>query len=104
MARIYNQCYFHNIDNWQWEATPYKQLPFGKWELYLPPREDGSSPVRHLSEVKVIVRTHSGQLVDRLSPWATYVVQPPKSANQGVNYKQYLWNPAPQEVSTNRYS
>lgn len=41
----------------------------------------------------MIVRTQSGQLVDRLSPWATYVKQPPKEANQGVNYKQYLWSP-----------
>lgn len=82
-----------DFNGWQWEAHPFKQLPFGKWELFLPPREDGSCQLSHLSEVKVIVRTQSGQLVDRLSPWAKYVVQPPKNAGQGTNYKQYVWHP-----------
>lgn len=50
-----------------------------------------------MSEVKVIIRTQSGQLVDRLSPWATYVYQPPKEANQGVNYKQRVWHPPPHQ-------
>lgn len=59
----------------------------------MPPRDDGTSPIHHMSEVKIIVRTQSGELVDRLSPWATYVVQPPKEANQGTNYKQYIWHP-----------
>lgn len=82
-----------DFNNWQWEADQFKSLPFGKWELLLPPREDGTCPLHHLSEVKVIVRNQSGQLVDRLSPWAKYVVQPPKEAGQGTNYKQYVWQP-----------
>lgn len=65
----------------------------------MPANADGSCPIKHLSEVKVIVRNQQGQLLDRLSPWATYVKQPPKEANQGVNYKQYVWNPPP----TQRY-
>jgi len=80
-------------DNWHWESHPFKKLDFGKWELHLPPNEDGSPAIKHMSEIKVIIRNHSGQLLDRLSPWAKYVVQPPKSANQGVNYKQYVWEP-----------
>ncbi len=57
------------FNGWNWEANPYKQLPFGKWELHLPANSDGSCPIQHLSEVKVIVRKHNGELVDRLSPW-----------------------------------
>lgn len=53
--------------------------------------------IKHLSEIKVIIRNHAGQLLDRLSPWAKYVRQPPKEANQGVNYKQYVWNPPESE-------
>lgn len=86
-----------DFNGWQWEATPFKKMPFGKWELYLPPREDGSCPIYHLSEVKVIVRNQHGQLLDRLSPWAKYVVQPAKHLNQGVTYKQYVWHPPPHE-------
>lgn len=85
------------IDNWQWLATPYTKLPFGKWELIIPPLEDGSAAIKHLSEIKVIVRTQSNELVDRLSPWATYVVQPPKEANLGINYQQRVWHPPPHE-------
>lgn len=80
-----------DFNNWQWEATPYKKLPFGKWELTLPPNPDGSCPIKHLSEIKVIVRKQDGQLVDRLSPWAKYVVKPPKEL--GVNYQQRVYHP-----------
>ncbi|GAB0098060.1 1,4-alpha-glucan branching enzyme [Sergentomyia squamirostris] len=92
-----------DFNNWQWEATPYTKLEFGKWELKIPPREDGSCAIRHLSEIKVIIRTREGKLVDRLSPWAKYVVQPPKESNQGTNFKQYLWHPPPHEKYMFRY-
>lgn len=84
-----------DFNNWQWEATPYKQLPYGKWELKIPPNQDGSCAIKHLSEIKVIVRKQDGQLVDRLSPWAKYVVPPPKSL--GVNYQQRVWHPPAHE-------
>lgn len=80
------------LDNWQWEANPYMKLEYGKWELKLPPNADGSCQISHLSEVKVIVRDTKGQLVERLSPWANYVVQPTDLA-YGTNYKQKIWNP-----------
>ncbi|XP_055916729.1 1,4-alpha-glucan-branching enzyme [Eupeodes corollae] len=87
-----------DFNNWQWEATPYKKLDFGKWELHIPANSDGSAPIKHLSEIKVIIRDQSGKLLSRLSPWAVYVRQPPKEANQGVNYKQYVWNPPENEI------
>lgn len=82
-----------DFNNWQWEANPFQKLPFGKWELILPANEDGSCKIQHMSEVKVIVRTQNGELRERLSPWAKYVVQPPKELGQGTNYKQYVWHP-----------
>lgn len=85
-------------DDWQWVDNPFKKLDFGKWECYIPPRADGSCAIAHLSEIKVIVRNSSDQLVDRLSPWAKYVVQPPKEANQGTNYKQRVWHPPAHQV------
>lgn len=88
-----------NADNWQWEANPFTKLDFGKWELVIPANSDGSCAIKHLSEVKVIIRNQSGHLVPRLSPWAKYVVQPPKEWNQGTNFKQIVWNPPENEVS-----
>lgn len=90
-----------DFNNWQWEATPYKKLPYGKWELTLPANPDGSCPIKHLSEIKVIVRKQDGQLVDRLSPWAKYVVPPPKSL--GVNYQQRVWHLPANERYTFRH-
>ncbi|XP_050097195.1 1,4-alpha-glucan-branching enzyme [Anopheles aquasalis] len=84
-----------DFNNWQWLATPYAKLPFGKWELKIPPNPDGSCAIKHLSEVKVIIRKQDGALIDRLSPWATYAVPPPKEL--GVNYQQRIWNPPAHE-------
>lgn len=94
-----NSIYFSYADGWQWEANPFTKLDFGKWEVKIPVRPDGTCAINHLSEVKIIIRTQSGQLVGRLSPWAKYVVQPPKESNQGTNFKQIVWNPPPHDVS-----
>ena len=55
---------FDWLDNWQWEANPYKKLEYGKWELHLPAASDGSCPIKHLSEVKV-----STWIYDRIALW-----------------------------------
>lgn len=47
--------------------------------------------------VQIVVETHHGEKVDRLSPWATYVVQPPRE--QGVTFKQKVWNPSSDQVN-----
>ncbi|XP_037888240.1 1,4-alpha-glucan-branching enzyme [Glossina fuscipes] len=92
-----------DFNNWQWEANPFQKLEFGKWELKLPPNADGTPAVKHLSEIKIIVRNEKGELLDRLSPWAVYVKQPPKEANLGVNFKQLVWHPADEEIYTFKY-
>lgn len=40
-------------DGWNRDSHPYRKLEFGKWELILPPKEDGSPAISHLSELKV---------------------------------------------------
>jgi hypothetical protein len=42
------------------------------------------------------VETQSGSKEDRLSPYATYVVEPPKV--EGTIYKHKFWNPPSSEV------
>ncbi|XP_050529799.1 1,4-alpha-glucan-branching enzyme [Daktulosphaira vitifoliae] len=80
-----------DFNDWNRESTPYKKLEYGKWELVIPPNNDGSPVVKHLSEVKIVVENHHGEKLDRISPWASYVVQPPKE--EGVTFKQRIWNP-----------
>lgn len=40
-------------DSWNTESHPYKKLEYGKWELIIPAKEDGSCPIPHNSIVKV---------------------------------------------------
>lgn len=84
-----------DFNGWNRDSHPYNKLEFGKWELILPPNSDGTPVIKHLSEIKVVVQTQEGGKEDRLSPYATYVVEPPK--HEGTIYKQKLWNPPPSE-------
>ncbi|KDR15603.1 1,4-alpha-glucan-branching enzyme [Zootermopsis nevadensis] len=83
------------FNGWNREGHPYKKLEYGKWELQIPANPDGSCPIAHRSEVKVVIRTKNGELVDRLSPWADYVLQPPRV--EGFTFKQRFWNPPSRE-------
>lgn len=87
-----------DFNNWNSSSHPYTRLEFGKWQLTLPPNADGSAQLSHLSEIKIVVETHSGEKVFRLSPWATYVVQPPE--HEGYLFKQKIWNPPAAERYT----
>ncbi|KAL0267822.1 UNVERIFIED_CONTAM: hypothetical protein PYX00_009975 [Menopon gallinae] len=78
------------FNNWNKESHPFKQLPFGKWELNIPAK-DGVCPIPHLSETKIVLKTGNDELVYRLSPWAPYVVQPPEE--EGYVFKQIAWHP-----------
>ncbi|XP_074596914.1 1,4-alpha-glucan-branching enzyme [Brevipalpus obovatus] len=78
-----------DFNGWSSTSHPYKKLDFGKWELIIPPLEDGSPAIKHLDKIKISVRTRSGSMEDRLSPWANYVVQPETS----LVYDQVFYNP-----------
>lgn len=83
-----------DFNNWNTESHPYRRLEFGKWELTIPPAENGGSVLKHLSEVKIVVENQHGHKEYRLSPWATYVVAPEIS---GHAYKQKIWHPSDAE-------
>ncbi|XP_065210394.1 1,4-alpha-glucan-branching enzyme [Planococcus citri] len=82
------------FNQWNTSSHPFTKLEYGKWELTLPPKPDGAPVLEHLAEVKIVVETTYGEKLFRLSPWATYVVQPPEW--EGYTFKQKIWNP-PQE-------
>jgi hypothetical protein len=85
------------LDNWNKTMHPYKKLEYGKWELHLPPNSDGSCVIKHLSEMKIIILDKYGQLHERLSPWATYVIQS-NNILDGTTYKHKIWHPTPENV------
>jgi len=79
------------FNNWDRSSHPYKRCEFGIWELHIPPRSDGTCVIGHLSELKIAVKTQNGHVVDRISPWATYVVKP--KITEGLTYKHLFWHP-----------
>lgn len=79
-----------DFNGWERLTHPFKKLPFGKWELTLPPSDDGSCQLKHLDRVKIVVlKKSTGELCDRNSPWAPYVTREPTN----TLYSQRIWNP-----------
>uniref|UniRef100_A0A8C5PK98 1,4-alpha-glucan branching enzyme n=1 Tax=Leptobrachium leishanense TaxID=445787 RepID=A0A8C5PK98_9ANUR len=83
------------FNGWNPFSHPYKKLDFGKWELYIPPREDKSPVILHGSKLKVVITNKSGETLYRISPWAKYVCRDPTSNI----YDWIFWQPAQPYVS-----
>ncbi|XP_075765816.1 1,4-alpha-glucan-branching enzyme isoform X3 [Pelodiscus sinensis] len=64
-------------------------MDYGKWELFIPPGQDGLSPVQHGSKLKVVIRSKNGEILYRISPWAKYVGR----EGNNVNYDWMHWEP-----------
>ncbi|KAJ8391454.1 hypothetical protein AAFF_G00089280 [Aldrovandia affinis] len=78
-----------DFNGWNNFSHPYTQKEHGKWELYLPPKEDKSPAVPHLSKLKVVVHTKAGERLYRISPWAKYVA----TSKDSVIYDWVHWDP-----------
>ncbi|XP_003748235.1 1,4-alpha-glucan-branching enzyme isoform X2 [Galendromus occidentalis] len=76
------------FNDWNNTSHPYKNVGFGKWELRVPPKADGSPVVKHLDKVKVVVQTQDNNFVDRNSPWAQYVLE--DSSSPVYNHHIYI--------------
>ena len=42
-------------DNWNGTSHPFKKLDFGKWQIEISAKDDGSCAIPHLSRVKVCI-------------------------------------------------
>lgn len=80
---------FGSFNNWNKFEHPFKSEGFGKWSLTIPAGENGVSPIPHNTEIKLVIETKEGEIIERISPWATYVIQPKGE----INYKWTFWNP-----------
>ncbi|KAF1493852.1 1,4-alpha-glucan-branching enzyme, partial [Eudyptula minor novaehollandiae] len=78
-----------DFNGWNPFSHPYKKIEYGKWELFIPPGQDGYPSVPHGSKLKVVIRAQNGELLYRISPWARYVVRD----EDKVNYDWVHWNP-----------
>ncbi|XP_029795004.1 1,4-alpha-glucan-branching enzyme isoform X2 [Suricata suricatta] len=78
-----------DFNDWNPFSYPYKKLDYGKWELYIPPKQTKSLLVPHGSKLKVVIRSKSGEILYRISPWAKYVTR----EGDNVNYDWIHWDP-----------
>lgn len=87
-----------DFNGWNPFSHPYKKMEYGKWELFIPPGQDGFSPVPHGSKLKVVIRAQNGELLYRISPWARYVVR----YEGKVNYDWVHWDPPQSYIRKHR--
>jgi len=79
-----------DFNEWMRTDFPYKKLDHGKWEINIPPNSDGSCRIRHNTKIKLaILGKETGQLFDRISPWAHYVCQ----EKDTPSYDWHFYNP-----------
>ncbi|XP_078264740.1 heat shock factor 2-binding protein [Rhinoraja longicauda] len=77
------------FNDWNVSSHQYQVLPYGKWELYIPPRADGSTPIPHQSKLKLVIVDQNGRRLYRISPWARYVTRNETSPT----YDWVHWDP-----------
>ena len=82
------------FNGWSRASHEFRRLDYGRWELTLPARKDKEPLLQHGDKLKLLV---NGQV--RISPWASYVVQPARERQdkEGTAFCQHFWNP------TNKY-
>ena len=78
------------FNNWNRVSHEFTKQEFGRWELVLPAQKGKKPLLEHGEKIKLLV---NGQV--RISPWASYVVQPAKEKqhSQGTAFSQHFWNP-----------
>jgi len=89
-----------DFNQWSKPGLQFRKLEFGRWELVIPPGSDGEPAIRHEDKVKILM---NGE--DRISPWASYVVQAPKDKqdSEGVAFCQQFWTPPPSQCYQMQY-
>ncbi|GFS24264.1 1,4-alpha-glucan-branching enzyme [Elysia marginata] len=83
------------FNNWQIEdRCAFRQGEYGRWHLRIPPNPDGSCPVGHQTKLKLGIRLHNGEIVDRICPWAKMVARP----HNVPIFEQIFWDPPEDQV------
>lgn len=87
------------FNEWKHDEFKFEQVESGKWRLVIPALKDGSCAIKHGSIFKLVIETSTGEKVDRLCPWAKYVV---KQTNT-QEYEMSFYNPSESEKYRMKY-
>jgi len=80
---------FGEFNNWIKFQHPFVSKDFGVWVINLKASKENKCVIPHNSELKLVIETSDGKLIERISPWAKYVAQ----RNGDIAYKWIFWNP-----------
>lgn len=78
-----------DFNNWDRNSHPMKKNEFGVFEIVLP-AQNGEPAIAHNSKLKISLALPSGERVDRLPAWITYVTQ---DLSVSPAYDARFWNP-----------
>ncbi len=56
---------YGDFNNWNKHERAFKKMPYGKWELILAPDSNGECAIKHLSKIKLVIKTQQGEIIDR---------------------------------------
>lgn len=66
---------YGDFNNWNKSTHGLTKKDHGKWELFFPHKENGEQQIEHMCKYKLLVWTSDNQILERISPWANYVIQ-----------------------------
>ncbi|KAH8769592.1 alpha-glucan branching enzyme [Hyaloscypha sp. PMI_1271] len=81
------------FNDWNRESHPMKKDPYGVFEVAIPAR-DGQPAIAHNSKIKISMVTPSGERIERIPAWITYVTQ---DLDISPVYDARFWNPPASE-------
>ncbi|PMD56232.1 glycoside hydrolase family 13 protein [Hyaloscypha bicolor E] len=81
------------FNDWNRESHPMKKDPYGVFEVVIPAR-DGQPAIAHNSKIKISMVTPSGERIERIPAWITYVTQ---DLDISPVYDARFWNPPASE-------
>ncbi|XP_076450811.1 1,4-alpha-glucan-branching enzyme-like isoform X2 [Babylonia areolata] len=82
-----------DFNNWELEDRyQLRRTEFGRWELRIPPSDDGSCPIKHLCKLKLSL--NHDKLKERICPWSRYVTRP----KEFPVFEQVFWDPPEDQV------
>lgn len=81
------------FNDWNRESHPMKKDPYGVFEVVIPARE-GEPAIKHNSKIKISMVTPSGERIERIPAWITYVTQ---DLHISPVYDARFWNPPQSE-------
>ncbi|KAJ3090285.1 alpha-1,4-glucan branching enzyme [Quaeritorhiza haematococci] len=86
------------FNNWDRSSHPMKKDEFGRWEIFLPNKPDGTPAIPHNTQVKISMTLPNNERADRLP---AYIRRATQELAKSAAYDAVFWNPSEKYVFKN---